>query len=91
MGNDEEDSMGNDIDLDSLVKDAALVYHDHVRKDARRPDGTMGPVWFATERPMTGADVLGWRQEDGDTYIVTGDAQRWRFTAEGNAYQLREE
>lgn len=88
----EEESEGpKDIDLDGLVKDHELVYHDHVRRDSRRPDGTTGPVWFATERPMTGADVLGYRIDGDSVYLVCGDGQRWHMAGDGNAYQLREE
>jgi hypothetical protein len=79
-----------DVDLDGLIKAAGLVYHDHVQRLQRRPDGTDGLMWQRTERPMTGADVLAW-QFDGDAVVVvTKDGQKLRFDGGGQAQNLLE-
>ena len=80
-----------DIDLDALVQEHGLVYHDHMLREERVAGGQVKKVWMRTERPMTGAEVLSHRFVGEDVILTTADGQKWRFGADGSARNLMEE
>lgn len=85
-----QEALPEDIDLDALVQQHGLIYHDHIQRDERQPGGATRKVWMRTERPMTGAEVLSHRFDGEDVIVVTQDGQKWRFTHDGRALNLLE-
>jgi hypothetical protein len=80
----------HDIDLDALVQEHGLIYTDHSQREQRQAGQPPRKVWLATERPMTGGDVLSYRLDGDDVILVTADGQKWRFAVNGQAHRLME-
>jgi hypothetical protein len=80
-----------EIDLDALVQDLGLVFVDHVRREEVR-NGQRISVWRQTERPMTSADVLSYREDTQGRglVLVTADGRKLLWIGEGRAVNLLE-